>query len=361
VRIAAGVITWQDGPDLLARACDSIAAVADELILCDGVVAGVDRAGLPALTEEWPPLPAGTVLLNQPHVTQSCKRSSMLRAAAELKCDWLLSLDADERYHEGRVPLRKLLATWEGDAFPLRFLHGFGATNRDTDPAGEAAAAWKLIRVAAWAGWRAGSCYLCHRNGRVYGVMGRIDSAPAGYLPYVTHHPEERAAGRGTIRLGVVEFELEPPPPWAAELPLPGFTAPSLLQPARRLLAQPEGGRMDGTEATYYCTQCGARFAGPGLCENGHPASEVQPLEPAPAAEAGQDQAKPDPAGGGSNTGDLGSGGSGGAAPALAPAPPAEPVEQPQPAVDANAVALVISSIRDELAHLETLLGATGT
>jgi hypothetical protein len=140
VRIAAGILTWRDGPELLAQAIASLAGVADELILCDGVVAGVDRGSLPALTE-FDGLHPDTILLRMPFVTQSSKRTRMLGEARRRGCDWLLSLDADERYHEGRVPLRTLLATWDGDAFPLRFLHGFGPTNRDTDPAGEAAAA----------------------------------------------------------------------------------------------------------------------------------------------------------------------------------------------------------------------------
>jgi len=339
VRIAAGILTWQDGPELLARAIASVAGVADELILCDGVVAGVDRGTLPALTTDWPLLPADTHLLSLPHAMQSRKRTAMLLQARQLGCDWLLSLDSDECYHEGRVPLRTLLASWPSDAFPLRFLHGFTDAGKPELPAG-----WKLIRVSAWHAWVAGSCFLQHRNGGVYLVLGSIEGAPDGYLSYISHHPEERPVARRSLRLGPLEFELEAAPVGALELPAVGFAARSLLQPSAQPVIRQEGGTM-APEATYYCPQCGARFAGPGLCENGHPAAEVQPLEPAAAAEQGQDAAIAEPA-------------TVITPPVLAAAPlvlAPEAAAAGTMVVDTATAAQIIAGIRDGLGHLESL------
>lgn len=343
MRIAAGILTWQDGPELLGRAIDSVAAVADELILCDGVVTGIDRGTLPALTTEWPPRLVGTHLLTRRDYTQSVKRNCMLWEARRLGCDWLLSLDADERYHEGRVPLRTLLASWPGDAFPLRFRHGFDGVH-----IAEAPAAWKLIRVAAWQGWVAGSCYLQHCSGGVYLVLGSIDAAPEGYLPRVTHHPGERPPARRAIRLGPLEFELEPAPADALELPALGFAARSLLQPSARPTIRQEGGTMS-TVATYYCPQCGARFAGPGTCENGHPAAEVQPLDATAAAEIGQDPAVSEDAA--AKVAEV-------TTPTLTAAPPLTEPPVPAAAVPEQTVAeQILAGIRDGLDHLEALVG----
>lgn len=41
----------------------------------------------------------------------------------------------------------------------------------------------------------------------------------------------------------------------------------------------------------WYCDQCGARYAGPGICENQHAPTELVELEPDAAAETGQDPA----------------------------------------------------------------------
>lgn len=95
-------------------------------------------------------------------------------------------------------------------------------------------------------------------------------------------------------------------------------------------------------EATYYCGQCGARFAGPGTCENGHPAAEVLPLEPAAAAEQGQDK------------------------PAETATPPQlAAVTEPEPAaaapaallnVDTEAAGQIIAGLRDGLDHLQAVI-----
>jgi len=42
------------------------------------------------------------------------------------------------------------------------------------------------------------------------------------------------------------------------------------------------------TSTVYYCDQCGTRYAGPGLCENGHPAAEVVKVGAADTAAADQ-------------------------------------------------------------------------
>jgi hypothetical protein len=41
----------------------------------------------------------------------------------------------------------------------------------------------------------------------------------------------------------------------------------------------------------WYCDQCGARYAGPGICENQHAPTELVELAPDAAAETGQDPA----------------------------------------------------------------------
>lgn len=229
MRIAAGVITWQEG-ELVERTLATVADVADELIVVDGICAGVDAGGLPPLTEEWGPRGMAAHRLERPHVTQSAKRSALLEAARELGCEWLVSIDADERLHDVGAGLRAFLEAERRDYWPIPFQY------EDDGPA--KLAAWKCVRVPAWRRVVSQGGFLEHASGIVYAVWN-TQNAPASFerwLPWLSHHPAERPPRRAGIRLGVVEHELEPYLAGAVELPFgDSFAARSVIETARPL------------------------------------------------------------------------------------------------------------------------------
>lgn len=229
MRIAAGVIAWHDGPELLARTFESVAGVADELIVVDGIVAGIDAGGLDELTPlDDIPAVEGAHLIQAPNLTQSGKRTVMLEAARELGCDWLLSIDADERLHDVGAGLRAYLAAERRDYWPIPFQYENGGPAK--------LAAWKCVRVPAWRRVASQGGFLEHASGTVYAVWN-TQNAPDGFqswLPWLSHHPDERPPQRAGIRLGVVEHELEPYIAEAVELPFgDSFAAASVIQTAR--------------------------------------------------------------------------------------------------------------------------------
>lgn len=89
--------------------------------------------------------------------------------------------------------------------------------------------------------------------------------------------------------------------------------------------------------ATYYCPQCGARYSGPGVCVNGHGATEVLPLDTEAAAKDGGESATE----------------------VLVP-PAAAAVAAAEAAAVHPDVPAVIAGIRDRLTHLEQLIGVGG-
>jgi hypothetical protein len=71
--------------------------------------------------------------------------------------------------------------------------------------------------------------------------------------------------------------------------------------PAATDAADAAGDTAAATVEPWYCDQCGARYAGPGICENQHAPTELVELAPDAAAETGQDPApvaEPEPAAG---------------------------------------------------------------
>lgn len=280
MRLAVGIPTWRDGQHMLEATIASLDGIADELLIADGLIHGVDT-DLGHLSE-WLPADGPHVQIIQRHWrTQSEKRSWLLERARELGCDWLLQIDADERLHNA-AKLKAWLPTWAADAFPVPF---------EVDPGKMLGASWKCLRVAAWRRVVAGGAYLEHADGNTYCVVPEDGIGPGvrhmaadanlySILPWISHHPHEREGVRALVRLGELEDWLEPPPQVPYKV-TPGLSPRSLIQP---LPVSDES-----TEATYYCNQCGARYAGPGLCESGHPPAEVVKLDTSAAAETGDD------------------------------------------------------------------------
>lgn len=289
MKIAAGIITWQDGP-VLERAIASVRDACDVVILADGAIAGVDRQGLPTVTPGLRELPVDKVIGDSGGVwsSQSAKRTALLDEARAFGCDWLLQIDADERLKNAHL-LRRWLVHYPGDTFPIPFQF---TANADPVSLG----AWKLLKVHRWMRIVSQGGYVEHVDGNVYAVWSQTGQrAPVGFermLPWISHHPDERPPGRAAIRLGEWEGILEQRPPETMEIDLPGFAPPPISANAHRVLQVAEGNQTGGTmtepnSEMYFCAQCGARYAGPGLCENGHPAAEVTQIVPEPATEAG--------------------------------------------------------------------------
>lgn len=378
MRIAAGVITWRDGDELLIRCLNSVGPFVDELVLVDGLIAGVET-DLPA----WTPLErferAGVHVERVYGATQARKRNVLLGTARRLGCDWLLQIDADERLENGELLRPKLAALPAGADY---FAIPFQFDELVLRPLG-----WKCLRVDRWRECVARNGYMIDRAGRYRHTssLEGIDASTLSSSPWISHHPEERTGPRSAIRLGVIEHELEPAPPGAEEMPPVNFHAARLLQPARELDASNGGNGMSDTpaEPTYYCPECGARYHGPGKCENGHPPADVVALDAAAAAEQGQDAAIQDSS---SSTAADGAGASdtsttnGGAADttaapaeatsgpetaapapepapaAVEPAPAPEPASEPAPVVDHLAAAE--GHLQAALAELENYRNA---
>ncbi len=216
------------------------------------VPAGADRPPPP-----W--LPELAHISSHPWDSQSQKRTWLLDKARQLGCDWLLQIDADERLH-GAAKLREWLPSWGYDAFPLPF---------QVEPDQLLCATWKCLRVAAWSRVVAGGAYIEHADGNVYCVVppdGRPPAEASSFLPWISHHPDERPEGRRMIRLGELEEALEPPPP-ALEWVSAGLD-PAPLIASGLVELDPQG--------FWYCDQCGRRYSGPGVCSEEHPPNEVK-------------------------------------------------------------------------------------
>ena len=261
---------------MLEQTLESVAGIHDELIVADGLIQNIWTELGHISDLDWLPS-SETVHVQQGYwASQSAKRTFLLLKAKELECDWLLQIDADERLHNGEL-LREWLPSWAGDAFPLPF-----QVNADQ----LLGASWKCLRTAAWQRVTSGGAYLLHADGTEYCVVPpdgrgalveylRLAEVDAWRLPWLSHHPEERLGERKLIRLGDLEHDLEPVP----DVP---YYAPPGLRPRGLLDSAP----MSSTpaEATHYCDQCGAKYSGPGLCEQGHPPNQVTPLAVADAA-----------------------------------------------------------------------------
>lgn len=264
---------------MLAATIASLEGCFDELLIADGRIERVEPYGLPDLSDFSTLDEASDGPLVGAHIaahvwpSQSAKRTWLLQKAQSLGCDWLIQIDSDERLH-GAGKLRGYLTSWQGDAFPIPF---------EVDPGKVLGATWKVLRTAAWVRTVAGGAYIEHANGIVYCVCPP-DGGPLAnhqYLPWISHHPEERPEGRRSIRLGVLEDSLEPPP-FVPNLSTPGLSPLRLIASARMSTTP--------ADATHACPECGTRYAGPGLCEQGHPPAEVVALEPeAPAGDEAGD------------------------------------------------------------------------
>lgn len=277
MKLAVGIITWQDGRHMLEQTIASLDDIQDELIVADGLIENIPTELGHVSDLDWLPTTEHTHVIQRFWTSQSAKRTYLLLKAKELGCEWLLQIDADERLHNAAF-LKEWLPTWAGDAFPIPF---------EVDPGHLLGASWKCLRTAAWQRVTAGGAYLLHARGIEYCVVPPSGTGPAvdylrseevgaWSLPWLSHHYDERIGERRLIRLGDLEHDLEPVP----DVP---YYAPPGLRPRRLLDSAPVSDV--AAEATYYCDQCGAKYAGPGLCEQGHPPNQVTPLTAAPAAD----------------------------------------------------------------------------
>lgn len=290
MRIALGIITWQDGLDNVQATVASAAALrVDALLVADGVIDGVPAGELgdtsPGIHESVSRCSAArNVVESRRWSSQSEKRTWLLEQAREQGCEWLVQIDADERLHNAAL-LRTYLEGWTADAFPLPF---------EVDPGVLLGATWKCLRAPAWPRVVAGGAYLEHVDGNTYCAVPPGNRAPMAetfenldvyrsIVPWLSHHPDERPAERRAIRLGELEHDLEPPPH------VPYYDTPSLR--ARPLLESAAVSDEQTTQQLYACPQCGARYITAGVCEQGHaPAAVVAVGEVSP-------DASPSPAG----------------------------------------------------------------
>lgn len=207
LRIAHGLFTWQDGREALEACLRSTAGVVDELIIADGLIQGVDPAGLPFLSDlgwlvDADYLPAHVPISAKEWRSLSAACTWILHQAKMLQCDWLLFVDADQELHQPEL-LRTYLEAYPGDAFPISRV----------DNGTKRAVPWQLVRVGAFERYVAGCFVVEHKH---FGEMslapeGMPELAPAD-APWLSHHPERRPPGRYKHRLGDLEVILEPPP-----------------------------------------------------------------------------------------------------------------------------------------------------
>ncbi len=258
MKIAAGIITWQDG-DALDNCVESIRGVVDEIVIADGLIDGIDAGGLDPLTSRIGLAEAApdAIVRQGRWPTQSAQRNWTLDVARGLECDWLLTIDADEELRNASA-LRPWLEVWDYDAFPLPFYF--------TDVVNAQPCPFKCLRVAGWKRYICQGSILENRAGEIVQLTGQgawSDPAAEG-LPYLVHRPELRPLGRREIRLSEHELALEPYPdgviPWAGPVQ---HTPPALLVDA---LAAAAG----SSRPVWYCPGCGRRYAGPGSCMAEH-------------------------------------------------------------------------------------------
>lgn len=227
MRIAVGIPVWQDY-DLILRTLRSLRPLEPDLIIvADGWIRDVVNpaggvAGLPATATRDERMRA-IALTGPPPCrwisidvwrSQSEKRTVLLDEARICDCDWLLQIDADEQLHNGEL-LRPMLEHVDErfGVFPVPFEYAPGEWYGTL---------WKCVRVAAWRRWLAASDLLEDWNGDAWQVVTDGNRAPHAAelvdadlrrgLPWISHHADERPAGRRAIRLGDLEHVLEPLP-----------------------------------------------------------------------------------------------------------------------------------------------------
>lgn len=267
MEIAHGLFTWQDGRTALEASLRSTAGYVDHLLIADGLIQGVDAGGLPPFSDfswldanhghDWLPAEIPTSARPWPTLSEAC--TWLLRTARSLGCEWLLFVDADQELHNAAA-LRDHLEGWRGQvAYPIA----------RADPGGLHACPWQCVRVPAISHYVAGCFVVELTDGQVVSLVPAGPSPPVlnAHAPWISHHPERRPPGRQSHRLGNLETVLEPPPPGVPTLHLPSHLI---------------GSRAMG-EASHYCDQCGERYDGPGVCDNGHPAAEITKLKAAAA------------------------------------------------------------------------------
>ena len=179
MKVAAGIITWEDHP-ALDNAIASVRGHVDEVIVVDGLIDGV----LPERKGEWR--------------SQAAKRTATLMEARNRGCDWLLVIDADEQLHRGE--LLGLLLDTDAPAVALPTDDGLVSSVR-------------LLRTSYWRCYLVGAHTLQAFDGRVYQLprhqlTEKPSIEPVG--PWIEHRPDLRPSWRQQFRLGALAEELEP-------------------------------------------------------------------------------------------------------------------------------------------------------
>lgn len=208
MRICAGIISWQDGP-ALRNAVASVYGHVDEIVIVDGIIAGIDPQGLPPYDD---PGDAEETDMNEMrrefgarvHVcafqAQAAKRTKLLRYCQRdyYNCDWLLVIDADEQLNNGEQ-----LREWLG-----RHDERLPSISLPTDDGFILSV--RLLHVASWRRYVVGAHTLEDKQGRLVQLMRRqLQTRPPG--PWVEHWPELRPEPRRAIRLGALAATLEQP------------------------------------------------------------------------------------------------------------------------------------------------------
>lgn len=279
MKICAGIISWQDG-DALTNAIESVHAIADEIVVVDGLQDGIDPAGL----EPFTPVEQLRALCRDYGIhyvqccwpSQSAQRQATLQHARAACCDWLLAIDADEQLCNPRM-LRPWLEVWRWDAFPIPFYFAPNE-NRQAQPLPS-----KCLHVPSWRAYRCQGTVLENQQGvlvQVGSQNGWVDPKRAG-MPYLTHRPELRPQARQAIRLSEHETMLEPYPQ-GVQAWLDPVYAPSLLPADSEIVGSLEQAARLGVPV-WYCPGCGRRYGGPGSCTAQHERLGLQPLQVAAA------------------------------------------------------------------------------
>ncbi len=294
-KIAHGLLTWQDGRELLERCIRSTAPYVDHLLIAEGIIDGIPDLGLAPhsdlawMAEPSDFLPAEIPISSKaawpgqaPWPTLSSKCNWLLGEARRRDCEWLLILDADEELHNGDR-LRAWLDSWPVDlaAFPISRKDGKSVKR----------APWHLLRVPLVKRYVHGVGYVELADGTVAWLVDEHshDVPDLKRAPWLSHHPELRPPWRRGLRLGEWETRLEPQP-----------SAPALQLP--RLGAYSPAVNATGTSPRWYCPGCGRRYNAPGICAEFHPPTELEedpglsPVVEAPsAASPGHPQAPTEP------------------------------------------------------------------
>jgi hypothetical protein len=208
VRICAGIICWQDGP-ALTNAVRSVRGHVDEIVIVDGIIAGVDPHGLPPYDDPGEAVERtdmnemrrdfGARIHVCAYQTQAVKHTKLLRYCScdYYDCDWLLVIDADEQLRNGEQ-LRGLVDT------PIAELVSFIMVTVD-DGSRRAA---RLLRVREWDRYLVGAHTLESVRGNTVALPSYTHTLDEDE-PWIEHRPELRPEGRREIRLGELQCALE--------------------------------------------------------------------------------------------------------------------------------------------------------